>query len=553
MNKHELLNNLDKIKEESKKFEIVFYDNYEKLSEDIKKLEMIIPVIGGFSAGKSTFINSFLNRNILATAITPETALAAELRYSEDEYINAYKNENDFDRYNIDDIKEITSRADKYEYLMVYVNSNKLKNIEPLILVDMPGFNSPLDSHNKAIARYINKGVHYMVLTSVEAGTIDQSTINKLIPILGYNKTFDLFLTKCNLVLPDKIEEIKETVKEVVYQELGLEKKVYLLYDKGNDNVENLMKSIKIDDIYLNIFRENILSLNERLIKELQRRQRFFRNEFDIDQENIKDLERKIKGLDEIKIKTKDEMSAVLITKIQNEIIEKINNDIEDEKDDLAQIFINFGEEAFKNRINEIFQDAIILQTKDSLDNVASEISDRIYFNLDFKNSDLTLNISDIVSKNLVSMLRSGTDKLTELKDGLTTILSMGAILTNVISPLLEVAIIAIPHIISKFSEEKAKEKKLELVKNKIDLELLPSLEKNIKKKIPHILKDSVNAIMNKAIDEYDEKIKENKEELEKLLKEKNPELSKKKIEELIEFEIKINEFNEKIGEYYEC
>lgn len=547
MNKQELLNNLYEIKEESKKFEIVFYDDYEKLSEDIKKLEMIIPVIGGFSAGKSTFINSFLNRNILATAITPETALAAELRYSEDEYINAYKNENDFDRYNIDDIKEITSRADKYEYLMVYVNSNKLKSIEPLILVDMPGFNSPLDSHNKAIARYINKGVHYMVLTSVEAGTIDQSTINKLIPILGYNKTFDLFLTKCNLVLPDKIEEIKGTVKEVVYQELGLEKKVYLLYDKGNDNVENLMKSIKIDDIYLNIFRENILSLNERLIKELQRRQRFFRNEFDINQENIKELERKIKELDKIKIKTKDEMSSGFIDKIQNEIIEKVDKDIENEKDDLAQIFINFGEEAFKNKINEIFQEAIILQTKDSLENVTSEISDRIYFNLDFRNSDLTLDISDIISKNLVSMLRKGTDKLTEVNYELSIILS------GVIRPLLEVAIVVIPKIISKFSEERAKEKKLELVKNKIDLELLPSLEKNIKKKIPHILKDSVDAIINKTIDEYDEKIKENKEELEKLLKEKNPELSKEKIEELIEFEIKINEFNEKIGEDYEC
>ena len=51
------------------------------LKWQIENAELIVPVVGGFSAGKSTIINNFLGENLLATSLTPETALATELRY----------------------------------------------------------------------------------------------------------------------------------------------------------------------------------------------------------------------------------------------------------------------------------------------------------------------------------------------------------------------------------------------------------------------------------------------------------------------------------------
>lgn len=57
------------------------------IQSQIEHAELIVPVVGGFSAGKSTLINSFLGTEILPTAVTPETALATELRYSETDYI----------------------------------------------------------------------------------------------------------------------------------------------------------------------------------------------------------------------------------------------------------------------------------------------------------------------------------------------------------------------------------------------------------------------------------------------------------------------------------
>lgn len=71
------------------------------IQSQIEHAELIAPVVGGFSAGKSTLINSFLGTEILPTAVTPETALATELRYSETDYIEAVTASGGIERHEI--------------------------------------------------------------------------------------------------------------------------------------------------------------------------------------------------------------------------------------------------------------------------------------------------------------------------------------------------------------------------------------------------------------------------------------------------------------------
>lgn len=63
----------------------------EALKREIAEAELVVPVIGAFSAGKSTLINSFLGSELLPVNITPETALATELRYSDRERVEAIR------------------------------------------------------------------------------------------------------------------------------------------------------------------------------------------------------------------------------------------------------------------------------------------------------------------------------------------------------------------------------------------------------------------------------------------------------------------------------
>ncbi|GAA7248217.1 hypothetical protein HpBGD82_09510 [Helicobacter pylori] len=62
------------------------------LLASIQKQQLVIPVVGNFSTGKSTLLNRFLEKSVLPTGITSETSLATELHYSANERIEAFSN-----------------------------------------------------------------------------------------------------------------------------------------------------------------------------------------------------------------------------------------------------------------------------------------------------------------------------------------------------------------------------------------------------------------------------------------------------------------------------
>ncbi|GAA7852011.1 hypothetical protein HpMS172_14160 [Helicobacter pylori] len=107
----------------------------------------------------------------MPTGITPETSLATELHYSANERIEAFSNNDEkaesFE-LNEQSFEVIKENAAKYSYLKVYLNNEALKTALPLVFVDMPGFDSPISSHTHAILEYLERGVHFVILTSVE-------------------------------------------------------------------------------------------------------------------------------------------------------------------------------------------------------------------------------------------------------------------------------------------------------------------------------------------------------------------------------------------------
>ena len=93
LTKNEYLRIIDECIRETDSCEIN-NEGLKTLAESIEKQELLVPVIGAFSSGKSSLLNSLLgNGGVLPTGIAPETALAAELRYDVTERIEAVKND----------------------------------------------------------------------------------------------------------------------------------------------------------------------------------------------------------------------------------------------------------------------------------------------------------------------------------------------------------------------------------------------------------------------------------------------------------------------------
>ena len=76
-------------------------DEVTRLQNDIEHTELLVPVIGAFSAGKSSLLNAFLGENVLGIGLTPETELATELRYSNDPHLLAIRLDGSSERLDV--------------------------------------------------------------------------------------------------------------------------------------------------------------------------------------------------------------------------------------------------------------------------------------------------------------------------------------------------------------------------------------------------------------------------------------------------------------------
>ncbi|GAA7557403.1 hypothetical protein MMM136_13010 [Helicobacter pylori] len=90
------------------------------------------------------------------------------------------------------------------------MNNEALKTALPLVFVDMPDFDSPVSSHTHAILEYLERGVHFVILTSVEEGSLTKRMVGELKNLLEFDKDLSFILSKTNLRTPSQAEEVSQ-------------------------------------------------------------------------------------------------------------------------------------------------------------------------------------------------------------------------------------------------------------------------------------------------------------------------------------------------------
>lgn len=231
------------------------------LIASIKDRELLVPVVGGFSAGKSTALNAFLGEDILSVAITPETALATELRYIDGEsYAEGVKDNDSVEKIAISALDSLKDRAGEFKYIKLYLNNPKLKQIAPLILVDMPGFDAPLELHNKAIMEYLARGIYFIILESAESGTIAMSIKKHIDNLKTLGRDFSFCLSKVDLVTPSTMQSIKNKIATTLKAEFGYDKDVTLLGENENRTkaLQTIIEQINTESVFENLYLDTL-------------------------------------------------------------------------------------------------------------------------------------------------------------------------------------------------------------------------------------------------------------------------------------------------------
>jgi len=523
--KQQYIKYLTTLKSELSNIEI--NNNIDDLSYALEHTELVIPVIGSFSAGKSTLINSFLEREILSVGLTPETAIATELRYADDEYIEAVKTDASVVTYKVEELSIID--VEKYQYIKLYLNNKNLKSIEPFILVDMPGFDSPYDAHNEAIFTYLERGVHFIFLTTVEDGNITKSMQRELKNILEYEKDISFFLSKSNLRAGSEIADVQEKMKEQIDDELDIEADITPIGLDGKKALANIFKAIDIDTLYKKIFLNN-LKIDYR---EIEGSLNTFINTLSSTKEEsdraIEELDVAMKKLTSKKERMlsdiKDKYSNVNV----NSIVEEVGRTLISAKVNLVHIGTTQGSDALSSEINALVKSTLIYEVKRKLSDISDNIVDDFTFELRDLDFSLSDNFAENISENIKSALDTGTNALKNIldvtKDSSSLFKVLGtvlAIVTNVIAPIIEVVLLFLPNLLSSFFEKKAKVE----FENKLFNEIIPSLKQEIRRQLPRILEGQISVLLEKIAKGFELSLEQKQKEIVEKAKEREEKIS---------------------------
>jgi hypothetical protein len=501
----------------------------EIMSDSAKEQELIVPVVGGFSAGKSTLINNIIGLDILPAGITPETSLATELHYSPEEFIEAVKKDGSTVRYKTDEINTVKDKAADYIFAKLYLNNKTIKEIEPLVLVDMPGFDSPLDQHNKAINEYISKGCHYIVLSSIEEGTISKSLLGRLQFIDNFERSFSLYLSKSNLRPEKIITDLVSHYKETILDHLDIEIDVVPIGNSSGKEVSNMLQNIDVNKLFFNLYRNALKELCYELSNSLSIRINATKTSLESNNDIVREMEDSI-----LKIQRK---SDGLVKNIESNYSDKmvnsvVNNDVGGALDNSLEEIINIAasgeQEAVSRRMNEIINNTLMVSIKDRLGNINSRIAsdfsgelvglDRI-----MKDCAIDESYAQGIADNIqlrFSNFQLLASKLQDPRVGGTykTITGILAMTTKVVHPAVELIIFILPTILGPIINFFQKQKQRETLRQKFLTEVFPEIKLKLYNALSTQLSGQIEQMVKEVREQFEEKINIQRAEVDKAI-----------------------------------
>ncbi|MCQ2029868.1 dynamin family protein [Stutzerimonas zhaodongensis] len=497
------------------------------LLQKVMETELVVPVIGAFSAGKSSLLNALMGKEILPVGIAPETELATELRYSSESYLLAIKPDGVQERLPIEALSSINHRSSEFSHLRLYLDSEALKAIAPLVLVDMPGFGSSLENHNKAIAYYLPRGVHFVVLTSIEDGNITQSMLRKLDELKTYNTDFTFLLSKCNLRAADQVNEVRAYIDDQLSVYFGEHCTSVAVGNRGGEELTRALTALQPDALFSRLFIDILKDQNFDVLAQINLALSMLKKDKAESEQAARSLDQALASLLEQRKEVESDLKERYSGKMLDRCLRGVDNALNDSLEELVSLGMGRNQQTLSTTISDIIRSSLASNIKSEVQEISSNMVDRIASNLSATSNQMsTLDISSNWSEELSNKVKFSLERTTEMlsdwsarlsnrpeadKDsgamlyrGLSTVL---AVTTAVVNPLLELVIIFLPEIIKMFNGGNEREK----FRQKLTGEVFPNIKAELRGKIPAIIDEQLNAMLKKISEGFEEQINKQK------------------------------------------
>lgn len=496
-----------------------------KLSEiqgNITGAELIVPVVGGFSAGKSTLLNSFLGNEILPTAVTPETALATELRYSDSNYIEAVTASGAVERHQLADFARLKDNAQNFKNLRVYLNNENLKAIQPLVLVDMPGFDAPIENHNQAILNYLERGVFFVFLTSIEDGNITLSMKREIDNLQQIGKGFAFCISKTNLRAPDDVKAVQQKIAEQLEDDFDYTGQIALLDMDGGNNLKNILTAVNPDELFKLLFIDELRENYTGLIQSINVKISTFKSDRKEIEETLSALQNSLQGIEAKKQSAINDVEQRYSRDSVSVINQAVTSAILQQKMRLVDLAIN-NQGAFERELNDITKNALLSAVQTRFRAISQDLIEEMGNGI---NAQLaTLPDGGLAGIAMDVLANSGADAFgkvanTALKSiskaimGKVTSATLKALLGSVFG-IVSAVLLFLPEIISLFTKGERERRQREQVEQAIINNVIPQIQQQLNSVLPDLMNQNITALINQVSEQFEEQLQQKRNEIE--------------------------------------
>lgn len=539
-------------------------DELGQLKEDVRHTELLIPVIGAFSAGKSSLINAFIGEDVLGVGLTPETELATELRYSSDPHLLALRPDGSSERLSVSALSTLKSRADEFTHVQLYLDNPKLKALPSLVLVDMPGFGSSLANHNKAIAYYLPRGVHFIVVTSVEDGNITQSMLRQLDDLQTYGRDFTFLLNKVNLRSDEQVQAVAELVDDQIRSNFVASRSVITVGLDGDLRLKEVLTHLQPEQILRQVFEDRLKDLTHSLLSQINLALTSLKKDQAENQYALSELAKGIRQVERKRDDMLEDLRDQQLDRTVDRCLKTVGRELDNVESELVSAGLAGNQEAFSRIVSEVVRSSMTRSIKDQMDTLsrsvvadfAQAVGDLGKSMGQFNNEQNWLGqLTDRINRSLQktgetlghwsgSLAERNAQELERLKkeskweegqplprvtyQGLATVL---AVTTSVVNPLIELAIIFLPSILAFINEGRQREQ----LRQKVITEVIPSVKRELRDRLPALLNEQIDALVTQVSSEFEREISEKQSLIDELAsnRQQNAQAAEQQVEHL--------------------
>lgn len=504
-----------------------------QLKDQIYEQELLLPIIGAFSAGKSSLLNKFLGRDVLPVGIAPETELATELRYGVNEHILAIHLNGTEEKFDIDDFDVIKMRSAEFSHLKLYLNNEYLKAVAPFVVVDMPGFGSSLENHNKAINYYLPRGAHFVVVVSVEEGNITRSMLRQLQELQNLERNFMVLVSKVNLRAEHQVNEVLDLVSEQLQISFSNDYQVLPVGESSEEQFREILAKVEPEKIFKDIFIKHLKDLTFDILGEINIAKAAISNSHDDNERVIQDLSSGMQRIEEKRNQLIEDLQDRYSERVVNNCVEHVGRKLSDNIDELLVAIKNNSD------LNQTIIEIVRVSFADKLKSEIGELSGDIIeeFNIELRSlNTLMTNYAgsewvDDLSEKIKGKIEATNSLLTKLSETFSTKTDSGkvfktiatvlAITTGTLAPLVELVIVFLPEIVGFFGKQQQQRE----IKNKIQSEIIPSIKRELRKELPKVINEQLNQMIENISESFETDLSQKREVIKQMQKERDEKL----------------------------